>query len=81
MLKTVIRSLLKIISILLSQNVMHKNFYLGNQQEPIKDENSTSLLEKTKPYLNISSSKFLAQEKNYLYSRKHSKHLHCLFNA
>ena len=35
---------------------------------PIKDENSPSLLfEKTKPYLKISSFKFLAQEKIYIH--------------
>ena len=34
--------------------------------KPVKDENSPSLLfEKTKPYLKISSFKFLAQEKIY----------------
>ena len=41
--------------------------WVSNEKlEPIKDENSPSLLfEKIKPYLKISTFKFLAQEKIY----------------
>ena len=68
MLTTVFCTLIKSINILKCQNVLSwQSAGISNEElTPIKDTNSLSLLfEKTKPYLKISSFKFLAQGKIY----------------